>query len=356
MSSHAPDPRLLLAAPNWFGDTLLATALIRAVKLRQPSSHLAVLAVPRAAEILRGQPHIDEIIVYDERGSDRGWWAKRRIAQRLRAGRFDAALLLRPSLSRAALLWWAGIPRRIGHAHPAKGWLLTDRVAPPAPAEHRADAYLRLLAAVDGPAPGDVATTFVVPDAQRALLRQWLHAQDVMNDQLLIVLHPAANWKHKRWPAERFAELGDRLQAAHGARIVITGAEADRAVAERVRRAMHAEPIVAAGELSVPQLGALLERAELLVVNDSGPLHLAVALKRPFLALFGPTSPAMTGPYHPARGRVLHHPDCCPQIPCYYPDDPPHAGMRSLSVEEVFASAGQLLTASTAALRPAPHG
>lgn len=351
MSSHAPVQRLLLVVPNWLGDTLLATALIRAVKTHAPQLHLAVLAVPRAAEVLRGNPRVDDLIVYNERGSDRGWLAKQRLVQRLRRGAFDAALLLRPSRSRAALLWWAGIPRRIGHVHRGKDWWLTERVPAPSPAEHRADGYLRLLAALAWPAPQDARCEFFVQDEDRALVRQWLHAQGVMNDQRLVVLHPAGNWEHKRWPAERFASLGDRLHEAHDAQIVITGSEADHAVAEHVRSAMRSAAILAAGELTFHQLAALCERADLLVVNDSGPLHLAAALQRPVLALFGPTSPSVTGPYHAARGRVLHHPDCCPQIPCYSPEHPPHPGMRSISVDEAFEAAQQLLQQV-----PAGHG
>ena len=356
MSSHTPVQRLLLVAPNWLGDALLATTLIRAVKAQRPQLHLAALAVPRAAEVLRGNPHVDELIVYDERGSDRGWFAKHRLARRLRRGAFDAALLVRPSFSRAALLWWAGIPRRVGHAHRTKDWFLTELMPAPLSAEHRADGYLRLLAALDPPlagarlgwpAPQEALCEFFVQDRDRALVRQWLHAQGVMNDQRLIVLHPAGNWAHKRWPAERFAALGDRLHEAHGAHIAhiaITGSDEDRAVAQRVQGAMRSEAILAAGELTFQQLGALIERADLIVVNDSGPLHLAAALQRPVLALFGPTSPAVTGPYHAARARVLHHSNCCPEIPCYRPDDPPHPGMLSLTVDEVAQAADEMLS------------
>ena len=335
--------RLLLVTPNWFGDTLFATAVTRAVNERVPRLHLAVLCVPRSAEILCGNPRVNELIIYEERGKDRGPLAKWRLIRRLRAGAFDGALLLRPSLSRSCLLWCAGIPRRVGHAAPGKDWWLTDRVALPATPEHRADSYLRLLAAFGWTVSSDVSCEFFVSDNDRALVRQWLHAQGVMNDQRLVVLHPAGNWEHKRWPAERFAAVGDALRDAHGAQIVITGGEADRALAERVRAAMRTDAIVAAGETTLRQLGALVERADLIITNDSGPLHIAAALKRPFVALFGPTSPSLTGPYHPACGRVLHHPDCCPTIPCYAPNRPPHAGMLSLTVDEVVEAADALL-------------
>ena len=334
---------LLLVAPNWLGDTLFATAVIRAIKSREPQLHLAVLCVPRAAEMLRGNPRINELIVYDEWGRDRSWPAKWRLAQRLRRRAFDAALLLRPSLSRALILWWARIPQRIGHARGKSRWLLTHRVPLPSEPLHRAEGYLRLLTALGWPLPVDTSCEFFVREADRIWARGWLEAHGVTPHRPLVILHPAGNWAHKRWPVERFAALGDRLQEAHGVQLLITGGTADQRVAEEVRLAMRTPALVAAGETTVHQLGVLIERADLLVVNDSGPLHIAAALTRPFVALFGPTSPALTGPYHATSGRVLHHPGCCPKIPCYSPDRPPHRGMLSLTIDEVFESSQQLL-------------
>jgi len=159
-----------------------------------------------------------------------------------------------------------------------------------------------------------------------------------------VVLHPGANWAHKRWAPERYAALGDRLVEAGQARIVITGGPHDVDLAESVKRAMRHPAIVLAGQTTLRQLGACLERARLVVSNDTGILHLGAALRRPVVALYGPTSPALTGPLgDPERTIVLHRPDCCPQIPCYRPDDPPHPGMQAISVEEAEEAARRLL-------------
>ena len=107
---------------------------------------------------------------------------------------------------------------------------------------------------------------------------------------------------------------------------------------------MPRAPIVLAGKTTLRQLGACIERSALVVTNDTGVLHIACALRAPAVALYGPTSPQLTGPLgDPSRTRVIHHADCCPSIPCFEPDGPPHPGMESIDVREVFDAALSLL-------------
>ena len=158
------------------------------------------------------------------------------------------------------------------------------------------------------------------------------------------MLHPGANWPHKRWAPERFAALGERLAEQRRSHIVITGSPSDAALADAISRRMRQPATVLAGQTSLRQLAACLEQAQLVIANDTGVLHVAAALRRPVVALYGPTSPAVTGPLgEPERTVVVHHPDCCPQIPCYRPEHPAHPGMDAISVEEVYAAACHLL-------------
>ena len=107
---------------------------------------------------------------------------------------------------------------------------------------------------------------------------------------------------------------------------------------------MRHPAIVLAGQTTLRQLAACLEQAALVVSNDTGVLHLAAALRRPVLGLYGPTSPALTGPLgEPSRTTVLHDPTCCPEVPCYHSDHPPHQGMDSIGVEAASGAALHLL-------------
>jgi len=335
--------RVLVTLPNWYGETLFATPFLRALRQQQPEAFIATLGRPPCQEILTGNPHINAQLAYDEDGAHRGIMAKMRLVRALRATSFDTAFILRKSLSRTCLLAAAGIPSRVGLANAKSGWMLTHRVAPVTGPVHKASSYLPLLEAVGlsvVPGPADYGVT----EEERRQARAW--ASQHLNAQPMVVLHPGANWLHKRWPPERFAELADRLIDAHRVTVAVTGGPGDLALTEHIIQAMRGSAIRLAGQTSVRQCAAYLEQARLVIAGDTGILHLAVALHRPVVALYGPTSPAITGPLgDPQRTVVLHHPACCPQIPCVAPDRPPHAGMASIYVDEVYQAACHLLGA-----------
>ncbi len=335
--------RVLVVLPNWYGETLFATPFLRALRSAQPSAFLAAVGWPRCREVLLHNPCVDELIDYDERGADRGLRGAARLLRALRARHVDAAFVLRPSLSRTALLALAGIPQRVGFANDKSGWLLTHRAPAPSGREHKAASYLRLLTAVGVEATPHPYEYVVSPEEERAA-RRLLAQHHLANGRPWIALHPGANWPHKQWPAERLAAVGDRLASSHRVQIVLTGGPADAPLVDAVRRQMRSGAVVLAGETTFRQLGACLQHAQLVVTHDTGALHLAAALGRPVVALYGPTSPALTGPLGDPRCTVvLHHPGCCPRIPCYQPHHPSHPGMAAITVDEVYDAAAQLL-------------
>ncbi len=335
--------RILVVLPNWFGETLFATPFLRALREGSPGSHLATLGWPQCREVLLQNPRVDEILTYDERGAHRTIGGKLRALQLVRRGRFNTAFILRKSLSRSLLLVLAGVPRRIGFANPKSGWLLTDRVLPASAPAHKASSYLPLLGAANLH-PVQHAYEYWVSDGERCAAAELVPPAQAGDPRPLIVMHPGANWPHKRWPADRFAAVGDRLAAAHGAQIAITGGPDDQPLAEAIRQRMRQPALLLAGRTTLRTLAACLQQARLVIAADTGVLHIACALRRPVVALYGPTSPARTGPLgDPQRTVVLHHPDCCPQIPCYDPDRPSHAGMHAITVEEVSRAADALL-------------
>jgi len=335
--------RVLIVLPNWYGETLFATPFLRALRQQVPTAFIATLGRPPCREILLHNPHVNELLEYDERGAHRSLAGKWQVIQALRQRRFETAFVLRKSLSRTVMLCAAGIPMRIGFANPKSGWLLTHRVPVADSQRHKASTYLPLLEAVGlSVLPGPYEYT--VSDEERRATRQWLNAHGSVNGRPLIILHPGANWPHKRWAPERFAALADRFVESSRVQVVITGGPSDAPLAETIKRAMQHPAIVVAGQTTLRQLAALLEQAQVVVSNDTGILHIAAALQRPVIALYGPTSPALTGPLgDPQRTVVLHHPNCCPEIPCYQPDHPPHPGMDAISVDEVYEAACRLL-------------
>jgi lipopolysaccharide heptosyltransferase II len=159
----------------------------------------------------------------------------------------------------------------------------------------------------------------------------------------MAVLCPGGNWDPKRWPKERFAHLADMLVEECGVKIVITGSDKDAALAEGIRKLMEEPCVVVAGKTDLKQLGALLARASLVVANDTGSMHIAVAVGAPTVALFGPTSPALTGPYGKGRYSVIAAGTGC-DVPCYDVTCADNRCMQSITVDEALAESRKMLT------------
>ena len=336
--------RILVILPNWFGETLFATPFLHALRQQRPDAFIATLGWPACRHILLHNPAVDELLDLDEHGLHRGLAGAWRRTHMRRARRFDTAFILRRSLSRTMLTAAAGVPRRVGMANVKSGWLLTHRAPSAVLPRHKAMTYLPLLEAV-GLSGTAGPYEYVVSDEERREARERLRAASgPRGTGLLVVLHPGANWAHKRWPADRFAELGRRLVAEEGARVIITGGPDDVALAQTVAEGMSCPVTVLAGQTTVRQLGAILDAADLLVSNDTGVTHIAAALHRPLVALYGPTSPALTGPLgDPNRIIVIHHPEGCPAVPCYSADLLSHPGMAAIPVDEVYDAVRDML-------------
>ncbi len=320
----------LVILPNWFGEVLFAEPFLRT--LYQDGKHeVTVLGWPQAEIVLKNHPAVKAFIPFDEKGRDRSLFKKWQLSKTLKSHHFDVAFILRPSLSRTFLLKLAGIPKRVGFAHNKSQKLLTDFFEPADSQRHKAEGYLKLLNAIGLSAtPSDYR--YFVSDAERQAVEAFALPEK------FIVLHAGANWDHKRWPIQRFIQLAEYLQKEFEYEIVFTGAEADRAEIEVAVAGMAKQPRVLAGKTNIRELGACIEGCQLFVSNDTGITHIAAALDKPVVALFGPTSPAFTGPMGDGeRVTVLHKPDACPEIPCFDPQGD-HPGMKSLSVDEVLAA------------------
>ena len=339
--------RILVVLPNWFGETLFATPFLRALRAFSPTARIATLGWPQCRAVLLHSPHVDELLDYDEHGAHAGLMGKWRLIRSLRRQRFDCVFILRRSLSRSLLVRLAGVPIRVGFANAKSGWLLTHAVAPGLGHVHKAWTYLPLLEALGVPLPVG-PYDYVVDDAERDVAARLLGQLPASTGRPLVVVHPGANWPHKRWSTDRFATLADRLIEEQRAQVVVTGSPDDVPLAEAIRGKMRQTPMVLAGRTTLRELAACLERAQAMISNDTGVLHIAAALGRPLVALYGPTSPTLTGPLGDSqRMIVLHHPECCPEIPCYQPDRPPHPGMDAIAVDEAYAAMVRLLKGSS---------
>lgn len=333
--------RILIIEVNWLGDVLFSTPFIRAVREANREGYIACLVHPRCSEMLEGNPSIDEIIIYDEEGLHKRALGKVKLISALRRKHFDTVYILHRSFTKALIGYLTGAKIRIGYPTKNRGRLLTKAVEEMDIGAHSADIFLNLA--------GDPKATvkkpryeFFITDDDRRYVKDLLSARGVASGDKFIALCPGGNWDPKRWPKENFAALSDMLVRKYGVKVVITGGAKEKNLAEDIRNMMKSPAVVTCGDTNLKQLGAIFERADLVVANDTGSMHIAVAMGAKVIALFGPTSPEMTGPYGVGNYRVVKSGIEC-DIPCYDVTCRDNRCMKTISVEEVFAKAVGML-------------
>ena len=321
--------RLLIVRTDRLGEVVLSLPAVMALRAAYPSASIAMMVRPPCHELLEGHPAVNEVLVYEKDGAHRGIFATIAFAWRLRRARFDTALILHPTHRSHWIAALAGIPTRIGWNRKGGG-LLTQRLVHTKQEgrAHELDYTLEFLDALHIPAAGRLPTMACLPRAQERVAG-WLSSSGVRAEETLVVCHPSASGPEKRWPAESFAALADRLIRDARARVILTASADGAADCEAVARAMRRRPLISAGLFDLQELAALLRRAQLLISNDSGPVHVAVSQGTPVIALFGRTQPGV----NPERWKPLGPRDL---VLCREP-------LSALSPEEVFRSAAPLL-------------
>lgn len=334
--------RIVVRLPTWLGDVLMTTPALRALREANPQAELALEGPPAFEGLLRGGPGFDAYLPDAGRRTP-----LRERVQRLRAGRFDWAVLLADSARAALGPWLAGIPRRVGYARdPLRRALLTHPLAPPRAGARRlpvpmVQRYLQIAAAVGCPACGTALSLAVAPAAV-ARLEERLAARGLGGARLATVTPGASFGASKLWPPSAFAEACDAFSERLGLTPVLAPAPAEVPLARSVAASMR-RPAVVLDEppTSLEELAALVARSALLLTNDTGPRQLAVALGTPAVVVMGPTDPRHTA-VNLEHQRVLREDVGC--SPCHLKRCPTdHRCMTRLAPTRVLAAAAELL-------------
>ncbi|MGQ9689154.1 MAG: lipopolysaccharide heptosyltransferase II [Desulfobaccales bacterium] len=299
---------ILLRPPNWVGDAVMSLPLLAGFRRLFPRASLTVLAVPRVAPLFAGQPGVAEVIPYP---AGREKW---RTLLGLR-GRFDLALALPNSLESAFGLWLSRTPCRLGYAADGRSPFLTTVIKGKGSLQgvRHVYYYLGLLEAF-GPVGEVWPPRLHLSEAELAAGRALLEQNEQSPGGPWVGLAPGASYgPAKRWPAERFAAVGEILRQEFQARVVLLGGPDDRQAAAEVQRCGQGRFLNLAGQTTLRQALAVLAHLKVLITNDSGLMHAAAALGVPVVAIFGSTSPAATRPFT-RRAAVIHHPLPC--SPC----------------------------------------
>lgn len=285
--------KYLIVRTDRVGDVLLTTPLNAAIWAADPEAQIAWLVRPYTAPLLEKNPDIHQIL------SDKGG-STAALAQELKTHQFDVAIVAYPRWRVVWALWKAGIPMRIG---PASKWysiLFTHRIWQHRSEgkKHEADYNLELLAPLGIPFRR-YPTQFFLTAEEKQQARKTLESHRISFRKPVVILHPGSGGSSARWPLTRFMELGDRLQE-QGCDVVVTGGPGEDYQYMMIDNMRRIPVFIAAGSVSLRELGALFSVSQLVVSNSTGPLHMAVALGVPTVSVYSPIPtchPQRWGPY-----------------------------------------------------------
>jgi len=329
--------RILVIKFSAVGDAILAIPSLKALKKKYPASQLVCLAGVGAAEVLERCPFIDELLVCDFKGKDKGWRGFVRLARKLLARRFDCVVDLQNNKKSHLLSYATMSPHRYGYDNGKFSFLLNHRIKGAkdllAPVEHQ----FRVLGMMD--VAYDAETLDLWPSAEDGAFADHFLKGHAADGKPVIGINIGASprWESKRWIASRFARLCDALEE-RGCRVVLTGAASDAAFAKKILETAKSRPACAVAQTTIMQLAALIGRCQVYVTGDSAPMHVAAAMHVPFVALFGPTDPRR---HLPSGARCVALQKGC--RPCYRDTcaKKTHPCMKGILVEDVLAAVEQ---------------
>jgi len=318
--------RILIIRLDLLGDLVMSLPAVSALKHAYPKAEVTVLALPYAAALLELAPEVDRVLTYDvnrirlpsEVLKAANYRELFSLVRQLRRSKFDLCLSLHGRFA-CVMAWLSGCPRRYGYSAEAYPFMLT-RTLPGGRYDVRQHEVLynvRLAELAGAGVDWSQRHTpkLSIPQAEQRRMRHLLEEFEVRADSLLVVIHPgASNGSAKRWLPRYWGELASRLHDELAASVIVTGTPGEAGVVQDVVRSCRFKPVILAGQTSIPQLGALLKRADLLLSSDSGPAHMAAALGTPQVTIFGPTDPVIYAPCSPKAVVVRRELPCSP---CY---------------------------------------
>lgn len=325
--------KILVMRYRFIGDTVLTVPFLRNLRQAFPQARIDLMLEPFSGQVLEGCPYVDKVIpfelktihAYSSRSGRGKFGAFRHYWSLIRREGYDAAFVLKRSLSSAALVWTARVPRRIGFATEGRGLFLTDRVSYRQD-QHEVENFLDCLRAVEVPVTTSHLELWPLPEHEENI-REKFAGRGWADKDFKVVIHAAASLPAKMWPLDRFAGVMQHLQRTFHARFVYTGARGDSAFYEEIERRGPFGGLNLCGITSLRENIAAYRSCDLFFGVDSGPMHMAAAAGIPVVALFGPTDERKWGPWgkdhvviskslscHPCKPHKCGNNECMMQI------------------------------------------
>lgn len=323
---------ILIVRTDRIGDVVLTTPVFKALRAAYPGARISVLVTPLTAELLEGNPYIDEVFVDDRKGRHKGVVGFLQLARDIRARQFDTAFVFHTKRRSNMACYLAGVPQRVGYKNEKYGFLLTHPAVDTRHLgqKHEAEYCLDLLKSV-GIRDDGMDMMIVCSKQADAWAGDWFEGNNV-NPGQVIAIHAGASDPAKCWPKENFAKLIDHLSTRYSHKIVLIGGPDARQLSTQIMALSRGQVIDMAGKTTVGQMAALLRRSRILVSNDSGPVHVGAGVGIPVISLFVRNQPGI----NPERWRPLG-------LNAHILTDTPSVDQVLERMEEIFVKDSQSL-------------
>jgi heptosyltransferase-2 len=334
---------ILIRGTNWVGDSILTTPAIHALRSLFPKAKIALLIKSYLNDLWKDNPDINEIIIYPEKIN---FGSLFKLTSQLKQQKFDLALIFPNSFAAALTMFLARIPYRVGYATEYRSWLLTKSV----PVTdiilhtHQVNYYLNLVKQL-GEVNLQPELVLNVGKKEQVYAENLFVGLKIPATNLIVGLNPGATYgSAKRWFPERYAELAERLITEYSASIILFGSSQEIEYISQIEKKINVPSSVfnLAGKNNLAQLTAVIAKCHLFITNDTGPMHIAAALKIPMIAIFGSTDPVTTSPFGIFPNLIVRKPANC--APCLLRECPTdHRCMTTIAVNDVLNAVKELI-------------
>lgn len=340
---------IIVRMPNWIGDLVMATPILTDLRQAYPNAKITAMCRSPVCELLKDDPEINELFCFSKSTGFGRRREKRNIIERLRKGNYDLGILLTHSFSSGWWFWQGKVNNRIGYECNGRKFLLTKCLPLPDSIQnqHLVLTYKMLLQPLGIPISNHPPRLFL-SEEEIEQARSLLSRQGVPRGATIVGINPGATYgSAKCWLPERFREVTLRLLSDPAVYVVYFGDQATASLVKEICQGLSSRAINLAGITSIRQLASIVKLCDVLLTNDSGPMHIADAIGTPIVALFGSTSEIVTGPYR--TGIVVHkHVECSP---CYQRTCPiDFRCMKRIEADEVLRSIFHVLSVKKNAL------
>jgi predicted lipopolysaccharide heptosyltransferase III len=332
--------RILLIRFGSLGDVVLTTPAIRAVRQAFPKAYIAMLVGDRSMGIVSANPRLDEIIAF--RRDVKGPSEMRRVAALLRERNFDVSIDMQRKFRSSLLAYLSRARFRVGYHRP-RGLLCNVSILD-SESKHAVDRNLDLLRAlgIGNHTEADREPEMFLSHEDRDYADHMFEVRGLASKSPVIGIFPGAGWRHRCWPAERFAAIGDLAAEKCNAAVVIFGGPGEADIVDDVERKMRTAAVLMKDRMTLRQLGAMIEKCHLFLSNDTGPMHISVAVKTTTIALFGPGDHVKFRPIGEKHALIRKDMPCspCKQFTDKCKDN---VCMKLITVDEVWEAVRQRL-------------